>query len=181
MGDSRKHSWTSDRIDELKRRWANGESCSQIAHALGSVTRSAVIGKVYRLGLGDRAKVPARSRVAARGSVGGTVRGQEVRAINAKERSRARSPEHKPGRVKNSTLTGQIVTGESKPADARPLTSDIWAPLPGSDPVKIEDHKNGCRFPVDYPGEDIARFCNEPAMEGSPYCCHHAPFQIKPR
>lgn len=43
--------WTSERIDDLKRLWAEGLSASQVASQLGCVTRNAVIGKVYRLGL----------------------------------------------------------------------------------------------------------------------------------
>ncbi len=47
-------SWTDDRIDTLKKLWNDGESASAIAHALGQVTRNAVIGKVHRLGLAGR-------------------------------------------------------------------------------------------------------------------------------
>jgi GcrA cell cycle regulator len=35
--------------------WAEGNSASQIAKELGGVTRNAVIGKVHRLGLSNRA------------------------------------------------------------------------------------------------------------------------------
>ena len=35
--------------------WAEGQSASQIAKELGGVTRNAVIGKVHRLGLSNRA------------------------------------------------------------------------------------------------------------------------------
>ncbi|MCK5712484.1 MAG: GcrA cell cycle regulator, partial [Hyphomicrobiaceae bacterium] len=42
--------WTDDRVDLLKKLWAEGLSASQIAGRLGSVSRNAVIGKVHRLG-----------------------------------------------------------------------------------------------------------------------------------
>jgi GcrA cell cycle regulator len=42
--------WTSERIELLKRRLHAGLSCGQIAREIG-VTRNAVIGKVNRLGL----------------------------------------------------------------------------------------------------------------------------------
>jgi len=42
--------WSSDRIEQLKRCFHAGLSCSQIAHEIG-VTRNAVIGKMNRLGL----------------------------------------------------------------------------------------------------------------------------------
>ena len=47
-------SWTDERVETLKKMWAEGQSASQIAKELGSVTRNAVIGKVHRLGLSNR-------------------------------------------------------------------------------------------------------------------------------
>src|SRR5689334_16264050 len=52
--------WTDERVEQLKSLWNEGLSASQIARALGSVTRNAVIGKVHRLGLAGRAG-PARA------------------------------------------------------------------------------------------------------------------------
>ena len=48
-------SWTDERVETLKKMWGEGQSASQIAKELGSVTRNAVIGKVHRLGLSNRA------------------------------------------------------------------------------------------------------------------------------
>ena len=47
--------WTDERVELLKKLWAEGLSASQIAGRLGGVTRNAVIGKVHRLGLSGRA------------------------------------------------------------------------------------------------------------------------------
>ena len=47
--------WNDERVDALKKLWADGLSASQIAGRLGGVTRNAVIGKVHRLGLAGRA------------------------------------------------------------------------------------------------------------------------------
>ncbi len=52
--------WTDERVEHLKKLWAEGLSASQIARVLGEVTRNAVIGKVHRLGLSGRA-TPARA------------------------------------------------------------------------------------------------------------------------
>lgn len=52
--------WTEERVEQLKSLWTEGLSASQIARALGGVTRNAVIGKVHRLGLAGRA-TPTRS------------------------------------------------------------------------------------------------------------------------
>jgi GcrA cell cycle regulator len=48
-------SWTDERVETLKKMWNEGQSASQIAKELGGVTRNAVIGKVHRLGLSNRA------------------------------------------------------------------------------------------------------------------------------
>ena len=47
--------WTDERVELLKKLWAEGLSASQIAGRLGGATRNAVIGKVHRLGLSGRA------------------------------------------------------------------------------------------------------------------------------
>src|SRR5262245_35720412 len=52
--------WSDERVEQLKSLWTEGLSASQIARALGGVTRNAVIGKVHRLALAGRAS-PSRS------------------------------------------------------------------------------------------------------------------------
>ncbi len=47
-------SWTDERIDTLKTMWEAGQTASQIAEALGGVSRNAVIGKAHRLELQAR-------------------------------------------------------------------------------------------------------------------------------
>ncbi|QNE31818.1 GcrA cell cycle regulator [Sphingomonas sp. NBWT7] len=47
-------SWTDERIDTLRKMWEGGQTASQIAEALGGVSRNAVIGKAHRLGLQSR-------------------------------------------------------------------------------------------------------------------------------
>ena len=53
-------SWTNERIELLQKLWLEGCSASRIAGELGAgVTRNAVIGKVFRLGLSGRVKAVA--------------------------------------------------------------------------------------------------------------------------
>lgn len=48
--------WTDERVEALKRLFADGLSAKEIAAELGDVTRNAVIGKVHRLGLSSTRK-----------------------------------------------------------------------------------------------------------------------------
>lgn len=57
--------WTIERIDELRRRWSEGESAFLIAESFG-ITRSAIIGKVHRLKLPQRATTIAKIPVAGK-------------------------------------------------------------------------------------------------------------------
>ncbi len=47
-------SWTDERIEQLRTMWQKGLTASQIAEALGGVSRNAVIGKAHRLELSSR-------------------------------------------------------------------------------------------------------------------------------
>ena len=62
-------SWTDERISTLKTMWESGQTASQIAEALGGVSRNAVIGKAHRLGLQSRpSPVVTREEMAAQQS-----------------------------------------------------------------------------------------------------------------
>jgi len=55
--------WDEGRVARLRELLMRGKTAGQIAHALGNVTRSAVIGKVHRLGLALNAETKsARDR-----------------------------------------------------------------------------------------------------------------------
>lgn len=60
--------WTSERIELLKKLWAAGETATAIGARLGGMSRSAVLGKVFRLRLGAShaaATSPAKTKSAA--------------------------------------------------------------------------------------------------------------------
>ena len=52
--------WTDARVETLETLWREGLSAAQIAVRLGGVTRNAVLGKIHRLGLSERAVTPRR-------------------------------------------------------------------------------------------------------------------------
>lgn len=53
--------WTDEVVEELKTLWAEGHSASTVAAMLGAQSRSAVLGKLHRMGLSGRSTV-IRSR-----------------------------------------------------------------------------------------------------------------------
>jgi hypothetical protein len=77
VATNEKAPWTEERVELLKKLWAEGLSASQIAgRLLQGVTRNAVIGKVHRLNLSEQpspatlrpvqlAKVPANHQFPA--------------------------------------------------------------------------------------------------------------------
>ncbi len=76
-------SWTEDRVKTLSELWREGLSAAEIARRLGGVTRNAVIGKVYRLGLSGRA-APSRPSTPRR----------EPKRVAMRGRMRAPPPRH---------------------------------------------------------------------------------------
>lgn len=52
--------WTDERVEALRKAWADGLSASLIAARIGGVTRNAVIGKLTRLGLPGRKPLSRR-------------------------------------------------------------------------------------------------------------------------
>lgn len=76
--------WNEERIEALTKMWREGLSASQVARQLGGVSRSAVIGKVHRLGIAGR-DAPARPMggrpaTRVRATAGGVRRAQAPRA-----------------------------------------------------------------------------------------------------
>lgn len=77
--------WTDERVELLKKLWAEGLSAAQIANKMGGVTRNAVIGKVHRLGLSGRA-TPAKPQRGCRTPAedkasGGSAPAPEVKSV----------------------------------------------------------------------------------------------------
>lgn len=86
--------WTGDRVEALKLGWGAGKTNSEIAKALGGVTRVAVGAKINRLGLkrGDVAASEAqRMSGSARFRAHGRCRLRAARQSSRAPKSRPRS------------------------------------------------------------------------------------------
>jgi hypothetical protein len=55
-------------VTELRTRWANGETGSQIGRAMHAKSRNAIVGKLYRLGLRSRLPIGAKTELNHRSS-----------------------------------------------------------------------------------------------------------------
>ena len=101
--------WTDERVELLRKLWAEGLSASQIAGQLGGVSRNAVIGKVHRLKLSSRGRAtaaPARQKKTLARSVDqGHQPAVGNRAVDAgvDRRHRAAGPFRRPSRSCAST------------------------------------------------------------------------------
>jgi len=153
-------SWTDERVEILKKLWAEGLSASQIAGRLGGVSRNAVIGKVHRLGLSGRATT-SRNKPARPRSRIGTIK-------------RPTKPRFNPaGNPALRALYG--VDGET--FDLPEADQDIAV----EDRVKLVDLTEcSCRFPIGDPQSPDFGFCNRQKMDGLPYCEIHARRAFQP-
>ncbi len=150
--------WPDARVEALKRAWREGLSASQIAARLGGgLTRSAVIGKLHRLGVSGGRK-PSAPRVAIAPSP----------LLRHLERP---SPAPLPLRWPQPIL------------EAPPISPGSGAPPAGPGPKYLRDMApRECRFGLGDPGPGngaFQLFCAAPAA-GHAYCAHHRAIAILP-
>ena len=158
--------WTEERVETLKKLWAEGHSASQIAKELGGVTRNAVIGKVHRLGLSGRAtpsrpvkRPPRLARPKPRFLPDGSV----AAAKPAAGQSRQGAP---------LTATPQAEKAEIE--KLRPLELDD-----GTVPTVMNLRDSMCKWPIGDPADPSFAFCGRKADCG-PYCKDHAKVAFQP-
>jgi GcrA cell cycle regulator len=154
-------SWTDERVELLKKLWADGLSASQIAGQLGGVTRNAVIGKVHRLSLSGRAK-----------PVSNSPRQRKVRSA---------SP-HRPS-TRHFISGNTALKTHAHPAPRRlpspvPL-EDIVVPLPLNVPL-MELTDTMCKWPIGDPSTEGFSFCGHKNWNGLPYCEYHSRVAFQP-
>jgi GcrA cell cycle regulator len=165
--------WTEERVETLKRLWAEGLSASQIAGKLGmGVTRNAVIGKVHRLNLAGRVNTP-------RTQTPRTARKPAADGHNTAPRG--------PSRPSMPTAGATALK-----SFAQPQSNPRLAPLPEPKPLRlVESSKDGritilhlsdktCKWPIGDPQHEDFCFCGHGPRDGSPYCEYHARIAYQP-
>jgi len=147
-------SWTDERVEQLKKLWADGLSASQIAAELGGITRNAVIGKVHRLGLSGRAKSPSS----------GVPRARKPRSSGMM-------------RVSRPSMRGNTALAYEYEIEPEPELIDI--PVEQRKTLLQLTDKT-CRWPVGDPGGGEFYFCGGEAATDLPYCTHHSRIAYQP-
>ncbi|MEO0786296.1 MAG: GcrA family cell cycle regulator [Pseudomonadota bacterium] len=155
--------WTEDRVDVLKKLWAEGHSASQIAKELGGVTRNAVIGKVHRLGLSGRAtpsrpvkRPPRLARPKPRVMPDGTVKTPEPKVANPSLAKAAKE---------ERALIEKLPPLELKD---------------GSKATVLNISSSMCKWPIGDPADPNFAFCGRRSQDGSPYCAEHSKIAFQP-
>jgi GcrA cell cycle regulator len=149
--------WTDERVELLKKLWADGLSASQIAAELGGITRNAVIGKVHRLGLSGRAKSQSSSA------------------------PRARKPRSHMLRVSRPTTRGNTALAyayEAEP-ELEPEFVDEVIPVEQRRSL-LQLTEDTCRWPVGDPSNSDFFFCGGKPVTSLPYCAHHCRVAYQP-
>jgi GcrA cell cycle regulator len=158
--------WTDERVEQLKKLWADGLSASQIAGQLGGISRNAVIGKVHRLKLSSRGRATAaQPRQKKAGSTGLRPSGRAVHRI----------------------MTSSIgATALQSHFDAEPVARQVLRPVenvvvPISRRLRLlELSERTCKWPNGDPLSEDFHFCGNDIGESGPYCTYHSRIAFQP-
>jgi GcrA cell cycle regulator len=162
--------WTDERVELLKKLWADGLSASQIAAQLGGVSRNAVIGKVHRLKLSSRGRAtasPARQKKTQQAS------------SSVKSASRAAT-------VSRSMTTSIGATALQAQFDAEPVARQMLRPVENVVvPISrrlmlIQLNERTCKWPNGDPLSEDFHFCGNDSAETGPYCNYHSRIAFQP-
>ncbi len=161
--------WTAERVELLKQLWQKGESAEVIAARLGGLTRSAVLGKIFRLRL-DASKTAATSGRQSKSAAAGAAPERVPRAsaagpvrpvgVAAPEKD-ALSWRH--NGVRRQEAAARASEAARQAAARRGLTLH-----------ELTNHT--CRWPYRRPGTRRYFFCGAPEADlerGIPYCPRH--------
>lgn len=178
-------SWTDERVEKLKMMWGEGQSASQIAKALGGVTRNAVIGKVHRLGLSNRATgaksaaapaaeaKPAKAAPKAAPAAAAPAPKPEpapapaapTKPVIQSSTMRREPPPPTPAMVEDAQRTAEALAAIQKKAKKLDL---------------LELTERTCKWPIGDPATDDFYFCGLPCAPGKPYCEAHVAVAFQP-
>ncbi|MFT7524769.1 MAG: GcrA cell cycle regulator [Candidatus Paceibacteria bacterium] len=175
-------SWTDERVELLKTMWTEGKSASQIAKELGGVTRNAVIGKVHRLGLSNRATStkPARDKAAPREASKPKSIPQPVKDPVPEVKIETRPaiiPMRKPILIPGQPLPPQPSANEISP-EALASVKEVEKKAKKLNLLQLTERT--CKWPIGDPATDEFWFCGLTTQTGKPYCDAHVSVAFQP-
>ncbi|MCB6178278.1 GcrA cell cycle regulator [Rhodobacter sp. Har01] len=200
-------SWTDERVETLKRMWAEGQSASQIAKELGGVTRNAVIGKVHRLGLSNRVGGKDEDEAAAGPAAApGAARAEGVTPLRPEPAAPRPDPgpaatQPRPSAAERSAAPA-VPASNVMPLPVRKAIVPAGQPLPPQPSLNeispealasvrevekrakkltlMELTERTCKWPIGDPATDDFWFCGLPSLPGKPYCEAHVGVAFQP-
>ncbi|TMM51657.1 GcrA family cell cycle regulator [Sulfitobacter sabulilitoris] len=184
-------SWTDDRVELLKKMWGEGQSASQIAKELGGVTRNAVIGKVHRLGLSNRAatsgaapKAEPKAKPAAAAPKAEPKVKPAPKAADPEPEAEETQPAPKPNLPARKAI---IPAGQPLPPQpsANEISPEALAKVSEIEKKAkrlslMELTERTCKWPVGDPATEDFWFCGLPVQQGKPYCEAHVGVAFQP-
>lgn len=184
-------SWTDERVEKLKAMWGEGQSASQIAKTLGGVTRNAVIGKVHRLGLSNRA-TSAKSAAASAAAAAPATEAKPAKAA-AKPAPAAAAPASAPKAEAPAAAPPkpvvQSATMRREPPPPTPaMVEDAQRTAEALAAIEkkakrldlLELTERTCKWPIGDPATDDFFFCGLACAPGKPYCEAHVAVAFQP-
>ena len=182
-------SWSDERVEMLKKMWAEGQSASQIAKELGGVTRNAVIGKVHRLGLSNRngsgggTEAPAKAaKPAPKPAAKAKPAPKPAKAERKTEAARDAAPAATSSRVKAIIPAGQPLPPQpsANEIDPEALAKVNEIEKKAKKLTLMELTERTCKWPVGDPATEDFWFCGLPVQSGKPYCEAHVGVAFQP-
>jgi len=188
-------SWTDERVETLKKMWGEGQSASQIAKELGGVTRNAVIGKVHRLGLSNRAGTTGAAAKPAAASPAQKPKPAPAPKPKPDLTSKADAPVEKeieaapePAPKPMSAARRQIIpagqplppqpSANEIPAEALAKVSEVEKKAKRISVMELTEKT--CKWPIGDPATEDFWFCGLPSQAGKPYCEAHVGVAFQP-
>jgi GcrA cell cycle regulator len=195
-------SWTDERVETLKRMWAEGQSASQIAKELGGVTRNAVIGKVHRLGLSNRVGGKDEDEAPGASTAAPTAAARPDPAPAAARPDPAPRAEPAPKPVERPAVAPAAPVSNVTPLPLRKAIVPAGTPLPPQPSLNeispealasvrevekrakrltlMELTERTCKWPIGDPATEDFWFCGLPSVAGKPYCEAHVGVAFQP-
>jgi len=166
--------------------WGEGQSASQIAKELGGVTRNAVIGKVHRLGLSNRATTKASDKP-AKATAEPAVETTHRKVMPDKPAPQQKTLTEIPA-VRDIPRKRPIITA-GKPLPPQPSASEVSAEaLANVAEIEKKARKltlvqlteRTCKWPIGDPATEDFWFCGHAVQAGKPYCETHVAVAFQP-